>query len=265
MEEAIARAKDVNSRGMHAILNFLGEHHRDRGQVRKAVDEYDRLIRRVEAEALDASVSVKLTQVGLGISEEVCVEHMEALAAAASDRGVFLWIDMESSAYTEGTLRVYRRLLETRDRVGVCLQANLRRTAQDLPALAEQGGIIRLVKGAYREPADRAFTRKDAVDESYERLLRQLFDTAKEFAVATHDDRFVAQAERLAETHSRNFEFQMLLGVRDPLKDELCRKGYRVSEYIPYGSRWLAYFSRRLSERPGNLLTAFRSLLDVRG
>lgn len=263
MDAAVERAVEVNSRGMHAILNFLGEHYTDMSRVKHGLEEYRQSIARIRSESLDASISVKLTQAGLDVSEEACVQTMDELVGVAVDTGVFLWLDMESSAYTDATIRIYRRLLHTTDQVGVCLQANLLRTVGDLPELAKDGGVIRLVKGAYREPKDIALTEKPAVDENYGRLLDLLFRTGRKFAVASHDRRFVDRALHLSDSYERDFEFQMLLGVRDPLKDDLVRRGHRVAEYIPYGPYWLPYFSRRLRERPRNLITMFRSLLDV--
>ncbi len=262
--EAVARAREANGRGMHAILNFLGEHHTEMAEVEASVAEYVHLAEGVASAGLDASLSVKPTQVGLGVKEALCRDRFRRIADAAAAHDLFLWIDMESAEYTDATLRIYRELRGRMERVGVCLQANLHRTAKDLQDLAGAGGVIRLVKGAYREDGHIAYTRRGEVDASFGRLLDQLFETQNAFAVATHDPRFVERTLRRGATAPSTFEFQMLLGVQDPLKRRLVGEGQRVAEYIPYGPEWLPYFFRRIQERPRNLLTGVRSLFQRR-
>ncbi len=177
-------------------------------------------------------------------------------------RDIFLWLDMEGSEYTSATLRLYSECLERYPETGVALQANLKRTEEDLHSLLPRG-VVRLVKGAYREHPSISYRRKTDVDESFRRLMRILFEEGQRFALATHDDRLIEEGLALQREYSRGLEFQMLLGVRDQIKRELRAMDHRVLEYIPYGPEWLAYFTRRIREKPRNLVTAFRSLVDI--
>lgn len=235
----------------------------DRARVEATLREYLYLVDAMEAEKLDACVSIKPTQFGLAIGRSYCESQVLPLfdRVRASDGG-FLWMDMEGSPYTEDTLALYENLLRRDPSVGVCLQANLRRTAKDLTRLLELGGVVRLTKGAYRESASIAYTGRGDIDASFLRLLRTLFERGRRFGVATHDGRLIDAAIRLARDTDRPWEFQFLKGVRDPLKRVLVRRGYRVREYIPYGPSWLPYFTRRLRERPSNLVTMLRSLVQ---
>lgn len=246
---------------MGAIINSLGEHYRREEDVEASAREYLSVIEQIENRRLDACVSVKLSQLGLGIGEDYCREMMHDLRDGCRERGVFLWLDMEGSEHTSATLRIYRECLRAYAETGLALQANLRRTEEDLRALLPEGGIVRLCKGAYREPASISYRRKNDVDTSYAKLMRILFEDGDRFALATHDDRLIQEGLALQGEYGRDLEFQMLMGVRDHLKAELRSTNHRVLEYIPYGPRWLPYFSRRLSERPRNLLTMMRSFV----
>jgi proline dehydrogenase len=261
-EAALARAADSNARRIAAILNLLGEHFVARGPVREAMREYLRLLDAIDARDLDACISVKPTQLGLLVDPSLCWENVAALVDRVRGMDGFLWIDMENAHTTSATLAVYERALARYPRVGVAVQANLRRTEADVTRLLPLGAKFRLCKGAYRETAAIAYRRRAEVDANYRRLLRRLFAAGDRFAVATHDGDLVAETLRLHRTRPRAFEFQMLLGVREPLKQDLVAKGYRVAEYIPYGANWLPYFLRRLGERPRNVLTMMRSFVS---
>jgi len=258
---ALDRIAERNGRGMGAILNVLGEHHTSKSQVEGAVQEYLRVVQAIRSRGLDACLSIKLTQLGLLIDERYCLEQSFRVLEAARGNGIFLWLDMESSAYTDATLRVYRALFAAYSATGVCLQANLRRTRKDLEEAVALGGRVRLVKGAYRERAA-GFGSRAEVDANTLALTKRLFETSQGFAIGSHDGKAVDAALEMAKAHPCRFEFQFLLGVREPLKRELVRKGFRVVEYVPYGPNWLPYFTRRLRERPRNILTMVRSLLS---
>lgn len=260
-EDGLRRARESNSRGIGAIINYLGEHYTSREDVEAAVEEYENILQRLDT--LDACISIKLSQFGLTIDEDYCMEMVTRVLDDCRRRGVFLWMDMEGSEYTTATLRIYEDCLRRYPDTGVALQANLRRTERDLRSLLTKRGIIRLCKGAYREPSSIAFRRKRDVDENYRRLMRILFEEGDRFALATHDDGMVREGVALQESHGRRMEFQMLLGVRDQLKEELRAAGYRVLEYIPYGPMWLPYFLRRIRERPRNVVTIVRSLVSA--
>lgn len=261
LHHAIDRSAEANSHGIGAIINNLGEHYSKEEDVEASVREYISILEQVEDRGLDACISVKLTQLGLVIGEDYCTEVMRGLQERCREKGVFLWLDMEGSELTSATIRIYRDCLRDYTKTGLALQANLRRTEEDLRALMPLGGIVRLCKGAYREPASISYRKGRDVDASYARLMRILFEIGGRFALATHDDRLIQQALALVDEFGSDFEFQMLLGVRDNLKVELRAADHRVLEYIPYGPNWLPYFSRRLGERPRNLLTMMRSFV----
>jgi len=260
--DAFRGAREANRRGMGAILNLLGEHYHDRGLVEGTVREYSGMIRGMREADLRGCVSIKPSQMGIDIDPPWCYENVVGIVDLVREDGGVLWLDMEGSAYTDRTLALYERLLSRYDRVGVCLQANLRRTAADLDRLLAIGARVRLCKGAYRESSAVAFTSRPEVDRSYLRLEEALFSHGNHFAVASHDGPMIDRALQLRKTRPKEFEFQMLMGVRDPLKRQLVAAGHRVLEYIPYGPNWLPYFLRRLRERPRNVVTMARSFVS---
>ncbi len=261
LHDAIRRSEESNASGIGAIINHLGEHYVREKDVEASKNDYLSILGQIAARRMDACISVKPTQLGLSIGEDSCRQRLHTIRDRCSELGVFLWIDMEGAEYTSDTLRLYRECLEVYPETGLALQANLRRTEDDLRGLLPEGGIVRLCKGAYREAPSISYRKKRDVDASYVRLMRLLFREGERFALATHDDRLIVEALRLQEEYGRNLEFQMLLGVRDALKADLRTADHRVLEYIPYGPKWLPYFSRRLSERPRNILTMWRSFL----
>ena len=262
LEDALRATREANAEGMEGILNLLGEHYWDRAQVGETLRECLRMVDAIAERKLSASVSIKLSQFGLEFGRPYCVSQVLPLFDRLRAANGFLWLDMEDSRSTDDTLAIYEDLLRRHPHVGVCLQANLRRTPRDLDRLLELGGKVRLTKGAYRESPDVAYTSRAEVDAAYGRLLRALFEKGDRFGVATHDGKFIEEALRLSTLHKRTWDFQMLMGVRDPMKRDLVGKGHRVSEYIPYGPNWLPYFSRRLRERPRNLFTMARSFVQ---
>jgi proline dehydrogenase len=259
--EAVAAALDSNSRGMSAILNFLGEDTTDQGLVEQAVDEYVAVMDMMHARKVKGCVSVKPTQLGLAMDYDLCLKNFQKLAAKAESLGQFMWIDMESVKFAEDTIAMYLELHERHKKTGVAIQSYLRRSASDLLHILEHGGEVRLVKGAYHEPEEHAFSTKEEVDANYAKLMKMLFEGGSNFAIATHDDRLVEEAIRLS-GGDRHFEFQMLMGIRDELKSDLAARGFAVTEYIPYGSQWLPYSVRRIRERKRNLLLLARSLIQ---
>jgi proline dehydrogenase len=262
LEDAIRATGEANARGLDGILNLLGEHHKEKAQVEATLKEYLHILDSIEKGRLRASVSIKPSQFGLELGRAYCESMVLPLFDRLRAMGNFLWMDMEGSRFTDDTLAIYEALHRRHADVGVCLQANLKRTPKDLERVLGFGGKVRLTKGAYREPHEVAHLTRPEVDAAFGKLLHTLFETGDRFAVGTHDAQFVQQAIKLANTHKRIWEFQMLMGVRDPLKRELRAKGHRVAEYIPYGPNWLPYFVRRLRERPRNILTMMRSLVQ---
>ena len=262
-QAALACAEEANRKGMEAILNFLGEDTTDPANISTTVDEYLGLLDAINSKHLAGCVSIKPTQVGLTLGYDLCLENSREIIAHAKALGQFVWFDIESAKFVNDTISVYLRLLKEYGMIGIAIQAYLRQSESDILRIIENRGRIRLVKGAYHEPEEIAFTTKQDVDENYSRLLQILFDSETNFAVATHDSNLIDQAVKLAAQHpNAKFEFQMLMGIRDDVKPDLVAKGYRLSEYIPYGSHWLPYSVRRLRERKRNILLLARSLVQ---
>ncbi len=266
LSEAIAVAETLNTQGFKVSLDHLGENVNTDAEARAAAHAYVQTIDAIADESADAYVSLKLTQMGLDVSREVCLDNMRTVLDRARSRGnVFVRIDMESSAYTERTLQTFEQLWSEGYReVGVVLQAALYRTSADLDRMIALGASVRLCKGAYLEPARVAFARKADVDAAYARLSERLLLEGRRPAFATHDERLIRRVQDVAR-HNRippeRFEFQMLFGVRRDLQLRLAQQGYAVRVYLPYGRQWYPYLTRRLAERPANLAFFVGSLL----
>ena len=261
MEQALRSAQEANQNGMSAIINRLGEHMVSKSQIEETVSEYLTLVSNLRKSGISGGISIKPTQVGLSKSMEGCRENLETIIEKASISQSFVWIDMESSEYTEDTINVYRNLFEKYERLGIAIQANLKRSKQDLESLLEHGAKIRLVKGAYLESKRNSYKTRHEVDENYMKLMESLFSNGNEFAIATHDSKLIDQAIKFSKKHEKKFEFQLLKGIRDELKPVLINDGFSVSEYIPYGTNWLPYSIRRLKERKRNILLLGSSFL----
>jgi proline dehydrogenase len=254
MEDALRSAKQANIHGMNAVLNKLGEHITSRSQVSQTVFDYLTLVSNLYRSKITGGLSIKPTQVGLSISTKECFENLDKIIEKALQSQSFVWIDMESSEYTDDTFKIYLNLFEKYERLGIVIQANLKRTQNDLEMLLKKGAKIRLVKGAYQESSKNAYKTRHKVDENYEKLMKILFEQGNEFAIATHDSKLIDLAVDLSKKYERKFEFQMLKGIRDEIKPILVKDGFLVSEYIPYGTNWFPYSIRRLRERKRNIL-----------
>ena len=279
VEDALIAAKNCNMKGQKAILNYLGEDLTEEERIIRTIKEYSNLLERLYLSQIEGCISVKPSQLGLSVSYELCLKNLRALTKRAIEFGRFIWIDMESSKYTDDTLMLYLELLGHHHDIGVVLQSALRRSASDLLHLIEVGGKVRLVKGAYHENEQIAFASHDEVNANYIKLLDILFNRNykvekrllnKEsedlkFAVATHDSKLIEHTIGLWKTSKigiKNFEFEFLKGIRDELKRDLVEEGFRVAEYIPYGDEWLPYSIRRLRERKRNIFSLARSLVQ---
>ena len=260
--DGLARAAESNRRKLGVVLNLLGEHFEERSAVEAAVGEYLKLLAAISERKMDACISIKPTQCGMVIDQDTYWSNVKRILESVQAANGFLWMDMEGSRFTDRTLDVYRRALSLYPHVGVAVQCNLRRTEKDVESLLAIGGIVRLCKGAYRETPPQGAADRTEVDANFLKVLEILFERGDRFAVATHDGALIDRALQLSRTYRRRFEFQMLLGVRDPLKDDLAAKGHRVLDYIPYGPNWLPYFTRRLRERPRNIITMVRSFVS---
>ena len=264
VDEAIAVARTLESQGLTHTLDVLGESVADEAGAAAATDAYlDMMPAIVEAD-VDRNLSIKLTQLGLDLDRELCVTHLRAILARARDDGFFVRIDMEDSRYTQVTLDIFEQVWrEGLTNVGVVLQSALRRSEADLTRVLALGARVRLVKGAYREPASVAFQSRREVDEAYVRLLGRLLPHGTFPAVATHDEAMLGAARAIAQEHGvaqDRFEFQMLFGVRRDLQASLRAEGYGMRIYVPFGREWFPYFMRRLGERPANVAFVVSSL-----
>ena len=262
--EAVAQVKRLNGQGIKATLDNLGEECQNREQALAARDEYVRMLVCIAEEKLDCNVSLKLTQFGLGLDEGFCRENLFRVLDEARKCDNFVRIDMEGSGYTQKTLDLFRQARDYYPKVGIVIQAMLRRSEKDIAALVGEGACVRLCKGAYKEPPELAFPDKKDVNANYDRLAAMLLG-APNPAFATHDDERIAaaaaQAERAGVARGR-FEFQMLYGLRARLWKELVAEGHVVRVYTPYGTHWFPYFYRRIRERKENLLFVLRNFFE---
>jgi len=268
LEDALAAAADLKREGMSTILTRLGENLAALSEADAVVAHYIQAQEQVRASGIDAEMSVKLTQLGLDQSPEACYQNLARIADHVRTLAKSVWIDMEGSAYTDVTLDLYRRIRRERPNVGICVQSYLRRTNQDLDTLLPLGAAIRLVKGAYKEPASIAFASKRDVDESYFQLAARLIgDEARRAGVfagfGTHDGRLIERIARHAASTGVSkdaFEFEMLHGIRREAQARLVAEGYRLRVLISYGEFWFPWYMRRLAERPANVLFVVKNL-----
>jgi proline dehydrogenase len=254
LADACAVVRRLNAAGRMATIDVLGEEITRPEDATALLEEYEEVFETIEREGLDSNVSVKLTGLGLKLDRDFCRDNLATLVRWALERGNFVRIDMEDSSTTEDTLAIYRELrAEGLDNVGVVLQAYMRRTLDDVASLAELRPNVRLCKGIYVEPAEIAYQGHETVRFNFVEALAALIAADAYVAVATHDDWLVAEALRLFEEHEvpgERYEFQMLLGVREDLGDDLVREGHRLRIYVPFGRQWYEYSLRRLQENP---------------
>lgn len=280
LEDALKAAAELRDRGMSTVLTELGENIADIGQADEVTRHYSDALAQIGAHGLDGDISVKLTQLGLDVDAARCCENLRTLAARAQEHNTFVWIDMEQHAYVDATLEAYRSVLTQFPNVGVCLQAYLYRTANDLKSLIPLGrpgsrgfggaGGIRLVKGAYREGADVAYPRKRDVDDNFLALAKAMMAPEARAAglravFGTHDSRLIDAIQRhLAATGQQreSVEFHLLFGIQRAEQERLVRERYRVRVLISYGEHWFPWYMRRLAERPANVLFVAKSLLS---
>ncbi|WP_049921439.1 proline dehydrogenase family protein [Halopiger djelfimassiliensis] len=260
--EALDHARQLNQQNVKAIINLLGEHYDERPPARSDAAEYRSLANDIASSDLDACLSVKPSQLGLDLGDDVFREEVTEIVNAAAEHDVFVWIDMEDHTTTDVTLDTFEELAREHDGgVGVCVQANLKRTREDVERLADVPGKVRFVKGAYDEPSEVAYKKGERVDEAYRSLLEYAFEHFDGgIAVGSHDPEMIEYATSLHEEHGTDFEIQMLMGVRKDAQYDLADE-YEVWQYVPYGGRWKSYFFRRVMERKENLRFALRAVL----
>jgi proline dehydrogenase len=264
LEEALSVCAQLQRDGVFSTLDHLGENVKTLEEAAASCDAYVGALEQIAIGNLTSTIAIKLTQFGLDLSEEACLNNVRRLEVKAKTANSRVEIDMESSAYTERTLALAIQAGQECGCVRVCVQAYLYRSAADIDRLNKAQVPVRLVKGAYREPPSAAFPRKHDVDENYIKLMHTLLDHGVYPALATHDERIIREAKEYVEGRSirrDSFEFQMLYGIRRDLQQQLIAQGYRLRLYVPYGTEWYPYFMRRLAERPANLLFVLRNLL----
>ena len=259
--DVVSHARALDAEGIKSICNLLGEHYDSPEPAAADRESYCALVEAIGEADIDASLSVKPSQLGLGIDESCFRSNLELVVERAAEQGVFLWIDMEDHETTDATLDAYTHHVEEYDGIGVCVQANLKRTPDDLRRLADYSGKVRLVKGAYDEPGDVAYREKSRVNEAYRECLEIMFaEFDGGIAVGSHDPAMIDYAAELHAEHGTPYEIQMLMGVREDAQRDLAAD-HEVYQYVPYGDSWLSYFYRRMMERRENLLFGLRALV----
>jgi proline dehydrogenase len=256
--------KDLNAHGIAASLDLLGENVSEPAAAGKARDDYVGLLRGIADARVDANISIKLTMLGLDIDLGMTRDHLVSILETARDADNWVRIDMEGSRYTQLTLELFYDVWSSFKNVGVVIQSMLRRSEADVERLIAEGARVRLVKGAYKEPAPLAFPDKREVNAQFDRMAERLLERGTKPALATHDDERIDHAIAYAREHgiaADRFEFQMLYGIRRETQEEIVRRGYCMRVYVPYGKQWFPYFYRRLRERKENVAFVLRSVM----
>ncbi len=274
IEDAIRAIRELNAKGINATLDHLGEHTSTAEEANKAADDILNVLNEIDKAGVRANVSIKLTQIGMGLDEETCRQNLVRILDLAKKHNNFVRVDIEDTPYTDMTISIYNAMLErgfSTRMVGMAVQSYLYRAEDDTRKLLEKGTRFRLVKGAYKEPPDKAYPKKADVDANFDLLTKIMIDAALKIeqntlskdgrippipAIASHDERRIAFAKQYAEKAGlpkEAIEFQMLHGIRRDLQEQLVKAGYPVRVYVPFGTHWYPYFMRRLAERPANI------------
>lgn len=265
MDSAVRAARELNSDGLKATIDCLGENSATPLEADSAMAGYLVLLKKITENKVDSGVSLKLTHMGLDISRELALRNTREVAERALAVNRFVRVDMERAQYVDQTLDVFGTLSETLPNVGITVQSTLLRSEKDVEKLIEKGASVRLVKGAYKEPPGVGFQEKSEVDENFRRLMKELLIKGKDPAIATHDEVLIEEARTFAQANGVSkdtFEFQMLLGIKRTLQKKLASEGYRVRVYVPYGPDWLPYVVRRFGESSENLKFILKNLFD---
>lgn len=267
VEEGVAATRAMNEQGITATIDHLGENVTNVDEAKGSAQSYQEMLDAIQANHLDANVSCKLTHLGFDVDAKLCKELVYNIVTHAARVNSFVRVDMEGSPYTQRTIDLVReihRSIGDADAVGTVIQSYLHRSEADVETLCADGIRIRLVKGAYKEPADIAFQKKADVDANFVKLTKMLLKSGLYHGIATHDENIIRETIRFAEKEKiarESFEFQMLHGIRRDLQQELVRQGWRMRVYIPFGTEWYPYFMRRLAERPANVWFIAKNML----
>ncbi|MEM0149331.1 MAG: proline dehydrogenase family protein [Candidatus Micrarchaeaceae archaeon] len=263
IRDAMALSKKFNAKNISTILNYLGEELTDREKISKAVSTYAALLEEIKMNKISASISLKPTQLGLSLSYKLFEANYARILSMARSRHIFVWLDMEGPGYISSTIRAYIGNMRGAGDSGICIQANMKRSAADIKRIAGRNGVIRLVKGAYSGSAGQCYESKEEVDDNFIKLLKYIFMHSDMFMVATHDTSMIELSKRLNIKYKKNVTYAMLNGVRNKLAVSLTRTD-KVSVYVPFGPEWVAYSIRRLKEA-GHLGIILKSLLENQG
>lgn len=264
LDEAVQATRVLNQRGMYVSLDHLGENVSDAQEAVSSTQDFITALDSIKQTGIDANISIKLTALGLDISQQLCEENVCRLLEQAQKYSIFVRIDMEGAAYTEQTVDIVLRMHKQFEHVGTVIQSCLYRSKKDVEQLIAQGVRVRLVKGAYKEPKTIAMQEKSEVDHSYVQLMLLLLARGNYPAIATHDEAIINATCKYARDHGISkeaFEFQMLYGIRRALQEKLVGQGYNMRIYVPYGSQWYPYLMRRMAERPANLMFVMSNAL----
>ncbi len=266
MEGTLPVLRGLRSEGLHTTVDLLGEYVMDRGLAEEGRDTYIRLLRSLaEDKEADVNISIKLSMIGQMIDEDFCLENLQLLLAAARETRGFIRLDMEGTTVLESTLRLFDAAYpEYGDHVGIVLQAYLKRTRTDVERMCDLGARVRLCKGAYKEPPELAYQNMKDIRKLYIENMKLLLTRGNYPAIATHDNRLIEATKAFAWAESipnDRFEFQMLYQIRPQTQRDICRDGYNMRVYVPFGRNWLPYYSRRLRERKENVFFLLRNLL----
>ena len=264
IEQAAAVIKELNKKRLAVTIDYLGEFAETEREASEMVNQSLEAIRMIGREGLDSQLSLKLTSMGLDISDELVMNHMRRILSVAKENGVFVTIDMEDYSRCQKTIDILKKLREEYDNVGTVIQAYLYRSQKDIEELDSYKLNLRLVKGAYKEAATVAFPDKKDVDDNFRKIIKQHLLNGHYTAVATHDDAIIEYTKQLVQEKGiplNQFEFQMLYGIRPERQLELALEGYKMRVYVPYGMDWYGYFMRRLAERPANVIFVLKGIL----
>ncbi|MCI2412458.1 proline dehydrogenase family protein [Cuniculiplasma divulgatum] len=259
VEDAISRGERFRKIGIGAIFNYLGEALTDPKDIEEATGIYLNILDKIEDGDQQFQISIKPTQIGLSVSLDAAKKNLERIVSKANEKKIFTWIDMEESELVDKTIELYRSQISTGN-VGLCVQSYLRRTKNDVEELSKEGGIFRLVKGAYTEDEKVAFKTKDEINKNYEDILTFMFENTKMFMVASHDELMIEKAVKLSEEHKKEVWYGMLNGIRNQYLIDLQKRGKKTFSYIPFGQKWIQYSVRRMQEA-GHISLLMKSML----
>ncbi|RZT21804.1 proline dehydrogenase family protein [Fictibacillus sp. BK138] len=263
LESSISAIKKLNERGMPVTIDHLGEFVDSEREAAEMTEHCIQAIKAIAKEKLDSQLSLKMTSMGLDISDELVLSNMKKIMDAAVKHNVFITIDMEDYSRCEKTLKIFKQLKKEYDNISTVIQAYLYRSLEDVQNLNEYQPNLRLVKGAYKESPKVAYPEKSDVDNNFKKLIETHLLNGNYTAVATHDDEIIQYTKELVDKHNipyDQFEFQMLYGIRVERQDQLMQEGYKMRIYVPYGNDWYGYFMRRLAERPANVMFVLKGV-----